>query len=162
MQSADSARLVLLLLILCIHATRASACMCGSAYHGKTPWELAKLEAKGAPAIFEGVPVRFKMRWGMLDAKDGEMVPADFPGEKADDWPQMVVTFRVQKIYKGNFGAEVEIVTGLGGGDCGARYLPGLRIWSTGLKRTSMPCIQACAPRGAGSAAATFLRICGT
>jgi hypothetical protein len=126
MQSADSARLVLLLLILCIHATRASACMCGSAYHGKTPWELAKLEAKGAPAIFEGVPVRFKMRWGMLDAKDGEMVPADFPGEKADDWPQMVVTFRVQKIYKGNFGAEVEIVTGLGGGDCGARYLPGL------------------------------------
>ena len=39
---------------------------------------------------------------------------------------KMIVTFRVQRTYKGDLGQEIEIQTGLGGGGQGAVYAPGL------------------------------------
>jgi hypothetical protein len=161
MEAAPSVRLILLAAVLCTSATPALACQCGSAYRGKTPWDLAKLEADGTGAIFEGVPVRFDLQWGGLAAKDGELIPSDFPIQNAGDWPRMIVTFRVQKAYKGNLGPDVEIVTGLGGGDCGAHYETGLTYLVYAASNGSQKLgVSMCSPGGwiASSRVAADLR----
>ncbi len=40
--------------------------------------------------------------------------------------PHVVITFRVQRVYKGEAGSEVQVHTGFGGGDCGAQFSSGL------------------------------------
>jgi hypothetical protein len=102
------------------------ACKCGSSFHGNNPLEVAKLEAEGSAAIFEGTPERFELQWSLLNAKEGELISAEDPGAARGDWPRMLITFLVQRAYKGNLGREVQISTGLGGGDCGAVFAPGL------------------------------------
>jgi len=39
----------------------------------------------------------------------------------------MVVTFSVNRRYKGDLGSLVQVTTGLGGGDCGGQFVPGFR-----------------------------------
>jgi hypothetical protein len=102
------------------------ACQCGARYYGKNSLEAAKLEADWATVVFEGMPERFDFQWDVLTAKDGEVISADNPAPSHDWRPGMLLTFRVQKAYKGNLGPEIQIRTGLGGGDCGAIYAPGL------------------------------------
>jgi hypothetical protein len=101
----------------------AAGCKC-SGIHGKTPLETAKLVAESSVAIFEGIPQRFDLQWSLLSARAGDLIPAEI--EEPGSWPRMIVTFRVQRRYKGQLGAEVRVTTGLGGGDCGARFAPGL------------------------------------
>jgi hypothetical protein len=107
-------------------ASPVSACKCGNPYHGKTNWETAKLETEGSAAVFEGTPERFELRGRIFDAKIGDVISADAPGLDRAEWPHMLITFRVQRSYKGELGAEVQIKTGVGGGDCGAIFAPGL------------------------------------
>jgi hypothetical protein len=102
------------------------ACKCSSSFRGNTALDVAELEAQGSTAIFEGTPQRFELQWSLLDAKEGEMISAGTPGAASHEWPRMLVTFLVQKAYKGDLGREVQISTGLGGGDCGAVFAPGL------------------------------------
>jgi hypothetical protein len=111
--------------IVAFAAEDALACQCGGG-HQEAPWEAAKLEAESSAAIFEGTPNRFELKWRVLDAKEGDLIPADSDGSALGNWPRMVVTFRVQRTYKGQPGTEVQVTTGLGGGDCGARFSPGL------------------------------------
>jgi hypothetical protein len=108
-----------------ITAGQVCACSCGS-FHGSTPLEVAKLEAEGSTVIFEGTPERFELNWSLLKAKEGELTSAENPGVAVNDRPRMLVTFRVQRPYKGDLVREVQISTGLGGGDCGAVFAPGL------------------------------------
>src|SRR5215471_14515725 len=54
----------------------ASGCSCGG-FFGRTAWEAAQLKAQDAPAIFEGVPERFRWQWSILSAKQGDLIPAD-------------------------------------------------------------------------------------
>ncbi len=138
------------------------ACRCGSAYPGISRWEKAKLEGDNAKVIFEGVPERFDLQWKALNGKVGEQVSAvnDF-GHGFDDGPAMVVTFRLQKAYKGDVGPEIQIKTGLGGGDCGAIYSTGLTylVFAGELKSGELE-VSMCSPGGwvGGSDVGTELR----
>jgi hypothetical protein len=99
------------------------ACTCSGSY-GLNAWDIAHREEQGATAIFEGTPARFELQWKLLSAKEGALIPAGDFGNP-DGWASMVITFRVQRSYRGDLGAEVRLRTGLGGGDCGAQYLAG-------------------------------------
>jgi hypothetical protein len=86
------------------------------------------MHAEGATAIFEGTPEHLDLRWSVLDAKVGDLIPADnnytmYAKDRSN--PHMVVTFRVQRTYKGKPGLRVQVSTGMGGGDCGAVFTPG-------------------------------------
>src|SRR6267142_3900453 len=102
MRLSFAVRLAALACVMAFAAQQASVCMCGSSIHGKSAWEVAKLEAADATAIFEGIPEHFDLQWDLLSAKAGELIPADNPGERNEKWPRMLVTFRVQKAYKGH------------------------------------------------------------
>jgi hypothetical protein len=124
-----SSTVILALLSTVAAARSAFACQCGAGVHGKSAWEVAELEAKGAAVIFERTPVKFELKWDLLSAKDGDWIPLDVfshPPSSVDRDPHMIVTFQVQRAYKGGLGREVQLHTGLGGGDCGATYQPGL------------------------------------
>jgi hypothetical protein len=128
MRSVGTVRLGLLWAMLVL-AVPAYCCQCGGEFYpGKTPREIAKIHAEGASLIFEGTPERLDLRWDLLDAKEGDLVPAlSFsPQPLGSREPRTVVTFRVQRTYKGQVGAEVKVSTGLGGGDCAAGFAPGL------------------------------------
>jgi hypothetical protein len=128
----------------------ASACQCGATVRGKSAWEVATLEAKSATVIFEGTPVRFELKWDLLSAKDGELIPADMFSVQPDTKSgSMVVTFRVRRAYKGNLGSEVQLRTGLGGGDCGAIYQPGLNylVYAWGPSPDQLG-VSMCSPGG--------------
>jgi len=128
---------------------QAFACQCGMKPYGKTRWEVSKLEATGSTVIFEGTPERFEFQWSLLNAKEGELVSAEDFGVRSDAGPRMVVTFRVQRTYKGNLGPEVRLKTGLGGGDCGAVYAPGLSylVFASGPAASDFE-VSMCSPGG--------------
>jgi len=142
-------RLVVFACLLAFAPKSVLACQCGSLIHGKTPWEVAKLEAESSVAIFEGTPQRLELQWGLWDAKDGELVPANIDGSGPSSWPHMLVTFRVQRAYKGELGAEVQMRTGLGGGDCGARFAPGVTylLYGSGPSLRELV-VNMCSPGG--------------
>jgi len=54
------------------------------------------------------------------------LIPSETESPNPNEGPGMVVTFRVQRAYKGDLGPEIKIRTGLGGGDCGAVFASGL------------------------------------
>ena len=119
-------RVLLSLFVITLAAIPARPCGCAGGVHGKSAWEIAKLETEGSTAIFEGTISHVDLKWKLLEAKDGEFVPGEVSGEKGPPIPQMAVTFRVVRAYKGNLASGVTVHTGLGGGDCGARFSPGL------------------------------------
>jgi len=92
--------------------------------------------------------VRFELNWKLLSAKDGDLIPADMYSDPAN-LPGMVVTFRIQRVYKGNMGSEVQFHTGIGGGDCAAIYSPGLNylVFAYGSSRNQLG-VSMCSPGG--------------
>jgi hypothetical protein len=124
MRTSFRHRLFAAVCIVAASARIASACQCGGGFHGRNDWENAKEEAQPSTAIFEGMPVHFEVKWKLLDAKDGDLIPAEL--YSGANLPTMIVTFQVQWTYKGNLGPEVQIHTGVGGGDCAAIYATGL------------------------------------
>jgi len=103
------------------------ACQCSGDDPSKSPLQLAKQYADGSTVIFEGTPIKVQIWWNFINTKNGTFVPASLGEyEKVRRLgPHMVVTFRVQKVYKGQPGAEIQLHTGFGGGDCGARFSSG-------------------------------------
>jgi len=129
---------------------QAYACQCGGGPRGTNEWETAKLRANGNLVIFEGKLERQELHWNALNsAKDGAMVPADMSAEPEKGSPHMLLTFRVERAYKGVLAAEVQISTGLGGGDCGAQFAPGLS-YLVFAYRSSLDNLQVdmCSPGG--------------
>ncbi len=120
------AKSVTLVCFALITAGQAPGCQCGAKFHGKSNLEEAKLEADDATAIFEGTAERLELQWDALQAPEGARISATALGGKHGWGPYMLVTFRVSRTYKGALGPTVQIKTGLGGGDCGAVYSPGL------------------------------------
>ncbi len=104
----------------------ASACLCNSGIQGKTPRETAQKRLDSAAAVFEGTPVHFELQWDLLAAKSGDLVPVRRDSDEEGAGRRMLVTFQIQRAYKGVSGREVQIATRLGGGDCGAIFNPGL------------------------------------
>jgi hypothetical protein len=111
--------------IVCVKC--ASACQCGGGPRGMSAWEYAREEAQTSSDIFEGAPIKFELHWSLLTAKEGDWIPAGISSlsPRANPEPEMVITFRVQRAYKGSLGSEVQLHTGLGGGDCGALFITG-------------------------------------
>jgi len=142
-------RLAAIAAVAAVASGQASACQCSGSYYGKNNWELAKLETEGAAAIFEGTPVRFDLVWNVLTAKVGELIPSQIDSRGPADWPSMAVTFRVLRAYKGDLGPEVTIKTGLGGGDCGAVFAPGLTyLVFAGRSPAGVLGVSMCSPGG--------------
>lgn len=135
MRLAAAIRMAVFSAAMTIAAIPVFACKCASAFHGKNAWESAKLEADGSTAIFEGIAQRIEAEWSLLDAlvssKDGDLLPVPNINK---DYPHVIVTFRADKIYKGDVGPDIKVRTGLGGGDCGAVFFPGLiyLVYGTG------------------------------
>jgi hypothetical protein len=126
----------------------ASACSCGGTNHATTEWDGARIDAENSSAIFEGTLVRARALWPPITDREGELISAENPAFQHPYMPGMQLTFRVDRRYKGKLGDEVDIRTGLGGGDCGAVFLPGVRYLvyasvSSGELTTSM-----CSPGG--------------
>lgn len=148
--------------IATIATGQAAGCTCGSKFHGKNNWELAKLEANDATAIFEGVPERLELQWDVMQAQEGARIPAFNLGAKPNCGPMMLVTFRVQRAYKGALGPTIQIKTGLGGGDCGAVFDPGLTylVFAYGTALSDLY-VSMCSPGGwvTDGKVATELRI---
>ncbi len=80
-----------------------------------TAQQLAEWAAKGREAIFEGKVESVKLRWKFVEARIGDLVPADIEQEP----PEMEVSFEVLRPYRGAEDKRVKVRTGLGGGDCG-------------------------------------------
>lgn len=133
--------------ILGITTTQASAWQC-SGIHGKNAWEIAKLETESAAVIFEGTPEHFDFQWSVLTAKPGELISSSNFQTSRDDGPRMIVTFRVQRAYKGHLGSKIQISTGLGGGDCGALFAPGLTYLVYGSQTLHGLNMSRCSPGG--------------
>jgi hypothetical protein len=154
-------RLAALACIGAVGTGQVSACQCGASFHGKNNWEIAKLEEKGSAVIFEGTPLRFETQWRLLGTSDGEWIPATNPFAGPNEWPRMLVTFRVEKAYKGDFGPEIQVKTGLGGGDCAAVFATGVNYLVFGSRSAAGDLVVSmCSPGGwmGSSAAATELR----
>ncbi len=158
-----SCRWVAAVAFMVVCAQVAFACQCGIGFREKNAWEAAKRAEQGATVIFEGSPIKFELRWSLLTAKEGDLTPADIfsPGLDYFREPNMVVTFRVSRVYKGTFGPEVQLHTGLGGGDCAANYAPGLSylVYAGGPSPDQLR-VSMCSPGGwiEGSSVATDLR----
>ena len=161
MNLAFFVRLAAVACIATVATAQTLACKCSIGFRGESRWELAKQETEGSTAVFEGMPERFELQWNLLSAKEGELIPTDNPGAGPDKWPRMLVTFRVQRAYKGDLGQEIQITTGLGGGDCGALFDPGLTylVFAGGLAGSGLE-VSMCSPGGwvGGSSAAVELR----
>ena len=142
-------RLAAVACVMTIAADQTFACRCGSSFHGKNAQEVAKLRAQGATAVFEGTPEHIEMQWRLLSAKEGDLIPANLMEGTMSNGPRMVVTFRVQRTYKGDLRQEVQIGTGLGGGDCGARFAPGLTylVYAFGPNLRELS-VSLCSPGG--------------
>jgi hypothetical protein len=142
-------RLVLIAGISIITAGQIFACKCGSSFHANNGLEVAKLEEQGSDAIFEGTPERFELQWSLLNAKEGDLISAGTSGAASDEWPRMLVTFLVHRAYKGDLEREVQISTGLGGGDCGAVFAPGLTyvVYARGKGPRGLS-VSMCSPGG--------------
>ncbi len=105
---------VLCLLFVMLCAERVDACSCGG---GGKP-----CEAYGrASAVFVGTVVGISQR--KFDSVEVERKRQD-AGEYL---APMTYTFAVQKSFGGIVGAEVEVGSGLGGGDCGYEFVQGMQ-----------------------------------
>src|SRR5260370_820506 len=80
-----------------------------------TAQQLAEWAARGKEAIFEGKVEGVELKWKFVEARIGDLVPADIEREP----PEMEVSFEVLRPYRGAEDKHVKVRTGLGGGDCG-------------------------------------------
>jgi hypothetical protein len=81
----------------------------------KSAQGLAQWTASHGDAIFEGTVQSVELKWHLLDAKVGDLTPADLE----QDPPVMQVSFEATRTYRGAQRKNIQLRTGLGGGDCG-------------------------------------------
>jgi hypothetical protein len=92
---------------------RLFACTCAG-IHGKNAWERSQKQVQASAVVFEGILERSELQWS-IDSS-----------ENPSNWSRIRLTFRVNRAYKGDLSPETVLTTGLGGGDCGATFSPGL------------------------------------
>jgi hypothetical protein len=162
MRIASVVKYISVLAVFILSTEGAFACQCGIGFREKNAWEKARRAEQSATVIFEGTPTKFELRWDLLDAKEGELIATDaFLGPSTERMPHMAVTFHVAKSYKGSLGADVQVHTGLGGGDCAAIYVPGMNylVYAGGPSMDQLG-TSMCSPGGwvEGEETATDLR----
>ena len=144
----SASAIISLVYVMTIGVSQGFACKCASGFHGNSRWELAKAEAQGTDVIFEGTPERIEMHWWPFSAREGNLIPATSDATTGA-FPRMVITFRVNKVFKGDLGSEVQITTGMGGGDCGGDFSSGLPYLVYSRKSTQGELtVNMCSPGG--------------
>jgi hypothetical protein len=76
---------------------------------------LAQWTASRSDAIFEGRVEGVDLKGPLLEAKVGDLIPA----ELEQDLPVMQVSFEASRSYRGAQHKNIRVRTGIGGGDCG-------------------------------------------
>jgi hypothetical protein len=84
-------------------------------------------------AIFEGSVANAQLKGSLVDAKVGDLIAADV----GEDSLFMLVSFDVSRSYSGQPRKNVEVRTGLGGGDCGYPFEVGKQYLVYGWKDES-------------------------
>jgi hypothetical protein len=93
------------------------ACKCVPPPPNISAHDLARWHADRTDAIFEGKVESIELKWSLMDAKVGDLLPADL-----EEDAEMRVSFEVARSYRGVRQKSVVVSTGLGGGDCGFRF----------------------------------------
>ena len=107
------------------------------------------MRAERAEAIFEGRVERLDFRWIILDAPQGGLVPTLRYDPPDSSYPRTMVKFQVGRVYKGQLPGRVLVRTGLGGGDCGARFIPGFTYLVYGYRDNEGEfSVSMCSPGG--------------
>ena len=99
----------------------AFGCTCVHPPDVKTARDFAKWYADTSDAVFEGTVKRIELKSGFMDAKVGGLVPASLEDQDII----LRVTFDMSQSYKGIGQKDVELTTGVGGGDCGFDFESG-------------------------------------
>jgi hypothetical protein len=103
-------------------STPSFSCSCGG-LPGKNRWEVAKRWAESGGTIFEGRVIAVKLHMKVLEANEGDWIPAGFePSYTDDSRPYTSATIEVTRSYSRDLGKTVEVRSGLGGGDCGFQF----------------------------------------
>jgi hypothetical protein len=142
---------IVVVIVVVITTSTSYGCSCGSGNSvlGKGAWDVAKMRADSAEAIFEGRVERLDFRWIILDAPQGSLVPVLRYDPADSSYPRTMVKFQVVRVYKGQFPERVLVRTGLGGGDCGARFIPGLTYLVYGYRDNEGEfSVSMCSPGG--------------
>lgn len=87
----------------------------------KTAHDFAKWYTDRSDAVFEGSVKRIELKSALMDAKVGGLVPANLEDQEFINR----VTFDLSHSYKGVVQKDVELTTGVGGGDCGFDFESG-------------------------------------
>lgn len=111
--------LVSAIIALTFSSTPVLACKCVSPPPDiKTAQDLAQWTANRSDTIFEGRVESVELKWTLMQAKLGAVIPADIE----EDSPAMQVSFDVSRSYRGAQQKNIRIRTGVGGGDCGFNF----------------------------------------
>jgi hypothetical protein len=116
--------LLVTVIALAFMAPPAFGCKCvTSPPEIKTAQDLAHWYADRSDVVFEGTVEHVELKWALMEAKVGTLVPADLDQNP----PLLEVTFDKTRSYKGMEQSRALVTTGLGGGDCGFDFEIGKR-----------------------------------
>lgn len=106
-------------LLLTVVPAPAFACSCVHLPPGaNTAQQPAESADDRKEALFEGKAENVRLKWKIVEAHFGDVVPADIE----QDPPEMEVSFEVLRSYRGVQDKHVNLTTGVGGGDCGFNF----------------------------------------
>jgi hypothetical protein len=102
----------LVIILLACFSDSARACSCTSSYAGTPPCQAYW----GAGAVFTGLVTNIST------------IPIN-PGDGSSGYQQRLVRFNLEESFLGVKGQTVEVITGMGGGDCGYDFKEGERYF---------------------------------
>ena len=111
--------------LIAFSAAPVFACSCVRALPGSAPPHSITERTTAEPdsAAFEGTAIKAELHGNLIDAKEGDLIPADLDA----DYPFMLVSFDVTRSFPSDPRKTAEVRTGLGGGDCGFSFDVGKR-----------------------------------
>ena len=116
-----SVRVISILCVIVSFAPAVHGCSCGGDYRGRNLWEIAQKRVEAADAVFEGTVKKIGLRIPVIAARSDETISAD------ESFGQVTeIAFEVSRVYKGKLAGVIVLHTSFGGGDCGARFSPGI------------------------------------
>jgi hypothetical protein len=112
--------LLSLFALFALNAAPVYACSCVRPVPGPAslPRVTERMTAVPDEVAFEGTVVKAELHGALIDAKDGDLIPADLDATP----PFMLVSFNVSRSYPTDARKTAEVRTGLGGGDCGFSF----------------------------------------
>jgi hypothetical protein len=102
--------------VLTLSSTPVFGCTCVRLPPGNiSTQELVQRAANSSDAVFEGRVERIELKWALMEAKVGDSISASVE----EDPLELRVSFDSVRSYKGAPEKNIQVRTGIGGGDCG-------------------------------------------